>query len=129
MEAAGLPIDLANDANDYGAIKSELKRRLERRSLDAIFAVRNRITGWAFQALRKDGWKIPKDVAMIGFDDFDAAPLIKPAISVVGQPIDRMASQAASLLFERMGESGAKWEAQTVELKTELIVRKSCGCT
>lgn len=128
MESAGLESEIDSGANDYATVASVLKRKFQSRSIDAIFAVRNRITILAFQVLQQNGIRIPKDVALLGFDDFDIASALRPAITVVEQPIELIASEATNLLFDRIRTRAVSKTPQIVELKTRLILRESCGC-
>ena len=128
MKSAGLTPMLEGEANAPEEVAAVLERYLRRRSIDAIFAVRNRITILAFQALQQQGIAIPDRVALLGFDDFDLAPVLRPAITVVAQPIDEMASEAANLLFEQLHKRSNVKRQSIKELKTKLIVRGSCGC-
>jgi LacI family transcriptional regulator len=73
------------------------------------------------------GAKIPGDVAVAGFDDFDMADIFHPALTVVRQPADELGRVAADLLFERLGDKKATG-GKLIVLPVELIVRRSCGC-
>lgn len=87
--------------------------------VDGIFAANNRAAIGALQAFRSRGSAIP----LIGFDDFEAAHLIGPGISVVSQDIDRMGRVAAQLLLQRIAATAEPY--QTVTLATQLILRGS----
>lgn len=103
---------------------------------DAIFAAHNLATISVFEALKSLRIKIPKKVALVGFDDFELASTLEPSITVVKQDIRLIVKKAAELLFDqlalkrhgpskaadRVDESGYLW------VETELIVRSSCGC-
>jgi LacI family transcriptional regulator len=128
MDAAGLPPAVEGEANDYAAVNAVLLEACRKRSIEAIFAVRNRITMSAFQTLREAGIRIPQDVALLGFDDFEMSTVLRPAITVVEQPIELLASEAANLLLERLGKGTAGTSSKVMEMKTRLIIRQSCGC-
>jgi LacI family transcriptional regulator len=128
MKSAGLRPLLEGEANAPEEVAVVLERYLRQRSIDAVFAVRNRITVLAFQALQKLRIAMPGRVALLGFDDFDLAPVLRPAITVVAQPIDEIASEAANLLFEHLHNRSIVKQAVIRELKTTLILRHSCGC-
>jgi len=73
------------------------------------------------------GLRVPHDVALIGFDDFEIAALLHPRLTLVRQPAAELGRRAAELLFERLDGRSSK-PVQRVVLATELIVRESCGC-
>jgi LacI family transcriptional regulator len=80
----------------------------------------------ALSALKK---RIPRDIALISFDDFDLAEMIPPGITVVRQPTRELGYRAARSLFERIEKTGAhSAPARKIVLPTEFIIRGSCGC-
>jgi LacI family transcriptional regulator len=102
---------------------------------DAIFTLKNTTTINTFEALQRLGISIPKTVALLGYDDFQLAGTVRPAITVVQQPIYELGHVAAQLLFERLLNSSAPGGSahpsapQQIQLKTRLIRRSSCGCS
>jgi LacI family transcriptional regulator len=93
----------------------------------AIFAASNLIAGALLRALQRRSIVVPDQIALICFDEFDAATLIEPRITVVRQPTVEIGRQAALLLLDRLGSTIQAENKQTV-LATELIIRESCGC-
>lgn len=64
----------------------------------ALFAGNNRVTVTAVRVLADH----PRPVALVGFDDFELADLVNPAITVVAQDAARLGRTAAQLLFRRL---------------------------
>jgi LacI family transcriptional regulator len=132
MRGAGLAPAIEDAPNDYAAVEGLLRSEcLLKKPPQAIFAVRNVITIYAFQALQKLGLRIPDDVALMGFDDFDLAGALRPAVSVVKQPVEALGAQAAELLFRQLqsntlGQASKKSHAN--RLSATLVLRNSCGC-
>jgi LacI family transcriptional regulator len=62
-------------------------------------------------------------LALVGFDDFELADLLAPAITVVAQDPAEMGRVAAELLFRRLAGGGGP--VQRIELATRLVVRGS----
>ena len=102
---------------DSAAWATEL---LERHKVNAIFAANNRAAMGAIVAFRKLGRRVP----LIGFDDFEAAPLLMPAVSVVTQDESQMASIAVDRVVDRLEGKELPHENVTV-VPTELILRGS----
>lgn len=95
----------------------------------AFFCGNNVVSCSTFHALSALDLQIPKQVAVVGFDDFETADILKPAMTVVRQPFEELGRQAAELLFARLNQNtGVRKEAKRIVLPVELIVRKSCGC-
>ena len=59
--------------------------------------------------------------ALVGFDNLDLARLIRPRPTLVTQPIDTLAIEAAELLLQRLSRGGPE-EPVTVVLETTLMV-------
>ena len=81
----------------------------------------------AMKGLRALRSRVPQDIALVGFDDFDWADHFEPRLTVVAQPREEIGRQAAAMLIERV--RGSQAAPRTVRLKPQLILRNSCGCT
>lgn len=93
----------------------------------AIFTTNNVTSIHVMEALEELGLDIPRDVALIGFDDFELATLTRPSLSAVRQPGADIGRRGARLLLERI-LAPEDVEAITITLPTTLIQRESCGC-
>jgi LacI family transcriptional regulator len=87
----------------------------------ALFASQNLVTIGATKGLHRFGRQ--SEVALVGFDDFSLADILKPGISVVAQEPTEMGRLAARLLFARLDGDGTP--AQTHLIPTRLIERGS----
>jgi LacI family transcriptional regulator len=74
------------------------------------------------------GVKMPQDLALVGFDDFDLADLTSSPLTVVRQPAQEMGRVAASLLFERIARGELPQTGNRIVLPVEIVLRRSCGC-
>lgn len=90
---------------------------------DAIFAASDLLAIGAIRALEEHGVHVPKDVAIIGFDDIPAASLAHPPLTTVQQDY-RSAGEALvdALLGQIRNET-----VNAAMLPAKLVVRKSCG--
>jgi LacI family transcriptional regulator len=93
----------------------------------AFFAMNNLVTVGVLQAVEGAGLRVPEDVALVGFDDFELAAVLSPRLTLVRQPAAEIGRRAARLLFERI-ERRKPLDPRRVVLETELVVRESCGC-
>ena len=71
--------------------------------------------------------KVPEEMAVVGFDDFETADLLDPAVTVVSQSMVEMGRSGAEMLFERMLGKRVETGGKQVVLPVKLIVRRSCG--
>ena len=91
----------------------------------AVFTANNFMTHGVLLAARELRLRIPRDLALVGFDDLDWTMLVDPPLTVVSQPVTDLGRVAGERLLARIdGETGPP---RRVRLDTRLIVRGSCG--
>jgi diguanylate cyclase (GGDEF)-like protein/PAS domain S-box-containing protein len=79
------------------------------------------------RALTAGGLEIPRDQAVIGFDDVDEAAFMRPALSTVRQDFAAIGALAARLLLDKI--AGVVIADGHHEVPAQFIARESCGCT
>lgn len=131
MHDAGLRPMLALGINSLEGTRKWLQSALK--SADhptAIFALNHRTANFLLRLLAELGISVPRDIALIGFDDFDLAGLVSPALTTVAQSPTEVAKRAMALLINRIGDHrrGAEFVPAKIVLPVTLIVRSSCGC-
>jgi DNA-binding LacI/PurR family transcriptional regulator len=92
---------------------------------DAIFVARDSMAIGALRALREVGYRVPEDVAVVGFDDLPIAARANPPLTTVRQPVQRTGQVAADTLIEMIEERTT--QPRRIILPTELVLRASCG--
>jgi LacI family transcriptional regulator len=101
------------------------KRLLSHRSRPtALLPISGPTTAGALKAVRELGLAIPDDVSIIGFDEFDYAELLTPALSTIAQPESDFGVVGIGLLLKEM--QGKNIKERTVVLPPRLIERSSC---
>ena len=90
----------------------------------AIFAANDLLAIGVMQTLRARGIAVPGRMAVVGFDNISAAPLVTPALTTVTQFQDRMGEEAARILLQRI-DGGRTGPATVTEMPFELIERDS----
>jgi DNA-binding LacI/PurR family transcriptional regulator len=68
----------------------------------AVFAACDTIAIGALDAAEKMNYRVPEDIAIIGFDDIPAASWVRPQLSTVAQYPGEMGTVLAKALFERI---------------------------
>lgn len=81
----------------------------------------------AVQALKEKGYRIPEDVAVIGFDDLAEALVQEPPLTTMRSPTSQRGYKAVELLLQYI--QGKKQEPEIVAVPARLIIRQSCGCS
>jgi DNA-binding LacI/PurR family transcriptional regulator len=92
-------------------------------SFDAMFCATDVIAASALRALTASGLAVPRDVAVVGFDDIALAAHANPPLTTVRQDLQRGARLMVDLLFRRL----AGEETPSATMPAELVVRQSSG--
>lgn len=105
----------------YSAVKWMLPLLKE---VDAVFAANDRMAIGLIQGLREHDYVAGRDIAVVGYDNSDAATLSDPTLSTVHVPFYEMGRMAASKVLDPLN-SGVNEGFFHEKLPTQLIIRKS----
>jgi len=105
---------------------ADMKELLSRNEplAEAYFADNDLIAAGAVRALKEYGYKVPKDIAVIGFDNMPICTYMDPQLTTIHVPkqyMGRMAVQRLHTLIESPNEVPVK-----ISISTTLEKRKSC---
>lgn len=104
---------------------AQLAEFISSQSFEAVFFATNYLGTIGLESIKNLKIKIPKDLAVICFDDNDLFRLHDPGITIVQQPIMHIAKTAVSLLMEQVnGENGDGFRSKAV-IDASLIQRES----
>ena len=92
---------------------------------DAVFGGDDDTAAGAIAALTLAGKRVPQDVAVVGFDDLPIARYLRPALTTVRAPTEQIGRESVRQLVRLI--NGEQAEA-LVLMRTELVIRESCGC-
>ncbi|SDD16766.1 transcriptional regulator, LacI family [Paenibacillus sp. UNCCL117] len=92
---------------------------------DAVFAANDLMAFGAMEALFERGLRVPEDVAVVGYDDIQAAPYFTPPLTTVRQDKIRLGREAMGLLMELLRGDRSPYEAKDIVIENELIIRKT----
>jgi len=131
IEEAGIAKD--DSLIKIGDFKKESGEELTKELLEqpnrpeAIFTTNIDMSIGALIAIKEMGLTIPKDIAIVCFDDSDWALILEPPITVIRQPVYQLGSTAAELLIKNIEnkEDNSEHKPTIVTLNTELIIRNS----
>lgn len=131
LEANGLPFDenlVLNGEFERDVAYEVLNEFLsngKRVPFDSVFTGDDDAAIGVLKALHQHEYRIPEDVAVVGFDDLGFAPFLNPPLTTVRAPTETVGKIATERLFALL-ENQLLDEA--VVLSTEIIYRRSCGC-
>jgi LacI family transcriptional regulator len=130
LARADLPFDndLVADGNSNAAAAQQAVARLMDLPAPptALFVANNHMTIGVMRALDLHGIRVPGDVALTVFDDFEWASIFQPRLTAIAQPIKEIAARSVQLLTERIADPDRP--PVTVRLKPRFMHRDSCGC-
>ena len=126
MRSAKLSVHKVNLPDEASAFKILSPLFKSKHRPDALFTANNACTITVIKTLRAMNVVVPRDVALIGFDDVDFYTLLNPPVTTVRQPATELGRTSTQLLLQRI-KDGSTSNVRTV-LPVTLIVRESCGC-
>jgi DNA-binding LacI/PurR family transcriptional regulator len=91
---------------------------------DGVFVASDLMAQGALRTLERAGLRVPVDVAVVGFDDSEAALACEPPLTTIRQPVEEMASAAARLLLDLVAAREATPPSATV-FRPTLVERAS----
>lgn len=116
-------VESENSSEGALAAMSEWLANPGRPPIDAIYASNTPLLHGALRALRNARLRVPYDVSVVGFDEFEWAELLSPSITVVDQHIGQIGREAARLIVEVITEGRPVSEHLAIE--PDLVVRES----
>jgi LacI family transcriptional regulator len=129
--ANGIPLDpqliIAGDFEREVAYQSltQFLRNRKQVAFDAVFAGNDDAAIGVIKALQDNGYRIPEDISVVGFDDLRLSGFLTPPLTTVRAPTELVGRIAAEQLFSLINEQHL---SGTTVLPTEIIIRRSCGC-
>jgi LacI family transcriptional regulator len=91
---------------------------------DAVFCANDLMAIGAMDVIRELGLSIPDDIALVGFDDVEAAELVTPPLTTVTNPSYEAGRAAGELLLSRVQGQSTR-ARRTVLLPCRLVERES----
>ena len=91
----------------------------------AIFAANDYMAIGAVSALAEAGLAVPKDVAIVGFDDIAMARYLNPPLTTVNVDLLDLGARAVDRLVDQ--KNGATTRRRHEVTPATLVVRRSCG--
>lgn len=130
LAAAGLPYDPALVIGGTGRLDGggEALRALLalQEPPTAVFCYNDMTAIGVLAAVRQAGIAVPRDLAVVGFDDVPYAAYVVPALTTVAQPLFELGERAMQMALALIVcDGGAPCKVTDVVLQGRLIVRES----
>ncbi len=99
---------------------------IQNKTLPRAFAVWNDTLALGVRkALLENGITIPRDVAVIGYDDLVFSEYLFPPLTTVKQQNYELGEIAAKILIDKIEKKAVPLEKRQIELKPQLVLRQS----
>jgi LacI family transcriptional regulator len=106
----------------FDAIYSFLNKR---KDLDAVLFSTNHLGVLGLKVINKLKIKVPSELAIISFDDYEVFELYSPSVTAIAQPIKAIADNIITILLNRLNANIEQKTCQQVILSTQLNIRES----
>ena len=110
------------DNGGYNAMQELLDSNI---NFSAVLASDDASAIGAMRAIKEVGLKIPRDIAIVGFNGTDEGASQIPALTSIINPIELIGEQAVVMMKNYLVNGS---ELHSVLIKPELKARNSCGC-
>ncbi|MBN2440974.1 MAG: substrate-binding domain-containing protein [Spirochaetales bacterium] len=100
-------------------------KREKKFRFDTVVAASDQMAIGALNTLEENGYSVPRDIAVIGFDDITECRLIKAPLTTVSQPLFSLTYEAVCILDEIINKKAI---TRSMLLPTTAVIRHSCGC-
>lgn len=129
LKEAGLTVDksmIINNSLTREEGKKAIQHLLQNNiKPDAIFCANDTTALSVIIYLQENGYKVPEDIAIVGFSNEPFSEVVTPSISTVKQPGYLIGQKAAQLIIDQISNGGSNTEFKTIVMPTELIIRNS----
>lgn len=103
------------------------ERGLKADQFTAIACANDVMALGALDELDRRGIRVPRDLAMVGFDDSEVARYARVPLTTMRQPVAEQVCHAVRVLAAAL--RGAPACDQPITFQTEFVRRRSCGCS
>jgi DNA-binding LacI/PurR family transcriptional regulator len=95
------------------------------RDIDAVIAAGDNMALGFLERLAENGYRVPDDVALGGFNDSVEARCANPPLTTVAMPFFKQGEKGVDLLLSQIGGESAE---EQYTFAANLVVGRSCGC-
>ncbi|WP_432664266.1 LacI family DNA-binding transcriptional regulator [Wukongibacter baidiensis] len=112
-----------NIQDGYNAMGKLLENEIDLPT--AVFAVSDSMAVGAMNYMIDRGYNVPDDISIIGFDDIDLASAVRPKLTTINQPAEKIGSLAVELLIKYIEKEYDEHDKEIV-LEHRIVARGTC---
>ncbi len=117
----------ANNSLRHGGASAAQAMMDRGKDFTAVVAATDLNAMGLIESLQASGYRIPDEMAVIGFDDLPSAETFHPPLTSVHQSIADLAQASVELLYRML--DGERLPHNVTYIPTAFIQRASCGCS
>ncbi len=121
-----LPEHIINESIDLEGKYRSAEKLIKSQPLPtALFLLVSGYSPEVYSVLQKNGIRIPEDIEIIGCSDIVSSRILKPSMTVLDLPIQKMVKKSLQLILDMI--NGYIREPHNIFEETHFIFRESCG--
>lgn len=129
LEESKIPFNekyvLINNMDEVSALEAADQLMSMKPMPDGLFVANDNCAAVCMQAIKDAGYSVPKDIAIVGFNNDIISRVVNPKITTVNYPGEQMGTITANALINHLEGKANLGATSTIIIKSELIVRES----
>lgn len=93
----------------------------------ALITLNDRMAMGVIQQIRDEGFRVPDDFSVVGFDNLSIGQYLHPTITTIDLQPETLIEKTGQILLEQLGKLPATRPSHNVKIEPRLIVRQSTG--
>lgn len=116
---------IVNDLGEYAATQAAAQIAAMDQRPDGIFITNDFFAAVFMQSLKEQGFEIPRDIAIVGFNNDVISKIVQPKLTTINYPGEEMGERAARSLVDQLAGRASARSTDTIIIRSELIIRDS----
>lgn len=100
---------------------------IENEKVSAFFATNDYLAGKLLGVLNKLGYRVPEQIAVIGYDGMSFCEFTNPPLTTVIQPIKLLAAKTIEIMSHKIKNKILE-PIEPISIEPKLFIGSSCGC-
>jgi Transcriptional regulators len=101
------------------------KRLLSKKSITSLFITSNIMAMGAMKYIQKQKIRVPEDLSITVFDDYNWTQTYNPALTVIRQHAHELGKKSAEIMLKRMDDQTKPQKCKEYRLPVDVVVRES----
>lgn len=106
---------------------NELINLIKQEKITAFFATNDYLAGKLLGFLNKHGYKVPEQIAVIGYDGMSFSEFTNPPLTTIIQPIRKLAKKTVEFMQYKI-QNKVFEASKPMSIEPKLFLGSSCGC-